>query len=146
MDFGATIQMNNPKVRIMCVSNVFSRMMYFLQAGDVEEGHRHNFDHATLLSSGKLKIEILDEQNNVQSEKIFTAPDFVFIAKEDIHRLTALVDNTVAVCIHAMRDLDENIISPDSFVNMVRGDDLGKLVKDTNFPYQDPAIKNERKA
>jgi hypothetical protein len=57
MDFGATIQMNNPKVRIMCVSNVFSRMMYFLQAGDVEEGHRHNFDHATLLSSGKLKIE-----------------------------------------------------------------------------------------
>ena len=132
--------MNSPKIRAMCVSNVFSRMMYFLKAGDVEEGHKHTFDHATLLSSGKLKIEILDENNNVQFEKIFIAPDFIFIGKDDIHRLIALEDNTIAVCIHAIRDLDENIIPPDSLIKMARGDDMQKLVDEKKFSYQYPAI------
>lgn len=133
--------MNNPKIRIMCVSNVFSRMMYFFKSGDVEQGHKHTYDHATLLSSGSLKIEMLDDQGNVKAEKIFTAPDFIFIGKDDIHRLTALEDNTIAVCIHAMRDLDENIIPTDAFIEMVRGDDLGALIKQKKFSYQDPAIK-----
>lgn len=129
----------------MCVSNVFSRMMYFLKAGDVEQGHKHTFDHATLLSSGRLKIEILDDENNVQAEKIFIAPDFIFIGKDDIHRLTALEDNTIAVCIHAMRDLDENIIPPESFVTMVRGDNFEKFLQQTNFSYQYPLLNNENR-
>lgn len=137
--------MNSPKIRIMCVSNVFSRMMYFFKAGDVEQGHKHTFDHATLLSSGKLKIELLDEENNVKAEKIFTAPDFIFIGKDDIHRLTALEDNTIAVCIHAMRDLDENIIPPESFITMVRGSDFEQFRQQTNFSYQYPALKNENR-
>lgn len=137
--------MNSPKIRSMCVSNVFSRMMYFLKAGDVEQGHKHTYDHATLLSSGRLKIELLDNQGNVQAEKIFIAPDFIFIGKDDIHRLTALEDNTIAVCIHAMRDLDENIIPPESLVTMVRGDDMQKFLDATNFPYQYPAIINENR-
>jgi len=119
--------------------------MYFLKAGDVEQGHRHTFDHATLLSSGRLKIEILDDENNVQAEKIFTAPDFIFIGKDDIHRLTALEDNTIAVCIHAMRDLDENIIPPESFVTMVRGDNFEKFLQQTNFSYQYPLLNNENR-
>lgn len=133
--------MNNPKIRIMCVSNVFSRMMYFEKTGDIEEGHRHTFDHATLLSSGKLKVELLDEENNVKGEKVFVAPDFIFIGKDDIHRLTALEDETIAVCIHAMRDLNEDIIPSDAFIEMIRGDDLSVLIKQENFSYQDPAIK-----
>ena len=127
----------------MCVSNVFSRMMYFEKAGDVEHGHKHTFDHATLLSSGRLKIEILDEQHNIKAEKIFVAPDFIFIGKDDIHRLIALDDDTIAVCIHAMRDIDENIIPSNSFVDMVRGDDLEAFIKETNFSYQYPTLKNE---
>jgi len=87
-----------------------------------------------------LKIELLDEQHNVKTEKIFIAPDFIFIGKDDIHRLTALEDNTIAVCIHAMRDLDENIIPPESFITMVRGDDMQKLINESKFSYQYPTV------
>lgn len=132
--------MNNPKVRIMCVSNVYARMMVFENAGDVEEGHRHTFDHGTLLSSGKLKIELLDDEGNVTQEKIFTAPDFIFISKDDVHRLTALTDNTIAVCIHAMRDLDENILPSDSFIDPIRGKELQDLLDKSLLSYQYPAI------
>lgn len=137
--------MNSPKIRTMCVSNVFSRMMYFEKAGDTEQGHKHTFDHATLLSSGRLKIELLDNQNNVQAEKIFSAPDFIFIGKDDVHRLIALEDKTIAVCIHAMRDIDENIIPSDSFVKMIRGNKLEQFIKETNFSYQYPLIENENR-
>lgn len=132
--------MKEPKIRIMCVSNVYSRMMFFEHTGDTEKGHKHTFDHGTLLSSGSLKIEILDDENNVKAEKIFTAPDFIFISKDDVHRLIALEDNTIAVCIHAMRDLDENILPPNSFIESVRGDDFQKMLNKSLMSYQYPTI------
>jgi hypothetical protein len=132
--------MNNPKIRIMCVSNVYSRMMVFEKAGDVELGHQHTFDHGTLLSAGQLKIEILNDDGAVVKEKIFTAPQFIYISKDEVHRLTALEDNTIAVCIHAMRDAEENILPSDSLVECVRGDALQDMLETTPFSYQYPAI------
>lgn len=109
--------MNGPKIKIIAISNVFCRMMNFEKSGDVELGHLHHYDHGTLVSSGELLVEILDDKNNPVESKIFTAPSFIFIAKDKIHRLTATKDNTVAACIHAMRDIDGNILSSDFLVN-----------------------------
>jgi quercetin dioxygenase-like cupin family protein len=90
--------MAQPNVQIGCVSNLFVRQMHFASAGDLELGHKHSFDHMTLLAKGKLKVKINDEETE------FTAPHMIFIKAELQHELTAVLDNTVAYCIHPLRD------------------------------------------
>ena len=90
--------MANPNVNIGCVSNLFVRQMHFAQAGDSETGHAHAFDHMTLLAKGVLKVSIKGEDTE------FTAPQIIFIKAELQHELTALTDNVVAYCVHALRD------------------------------------------
>lgn len=101
--------MNDPKVQIGCVANLYSRMMHFVRVGDTEPGHSHQFDHLTLLAKGRLKVTV----DGVASE--FTAPHMIYIQKDKIHELVALEDGTVAYCIHALRDKNNNeIIDPES--------------------------------
>jgi len=85
-------------------------MMHFEKVGDIEYGHSHQFDHLTLLASGKLKVTV----NGESSE--FTAPNMIYINKDLEHELVALEDNTIAYCIHALRDgySTEDIIDPGS--------------------------------
>lgn len=104
----------------MAVSNVYSRLMYFERAGDIEVGHSHTYDHATLVSYGSVLYEVLDgPDGNVVSSKKFFAPGFVFVEKEKYHRITALEDRTVCACIHALRSIDEDIVSPDCLVQPI---------------------------
>lgn len=100
-----------PKINIGCVANLYSRQMHFEKAGDVEHGHTHPFDHLTLLASGSLKVTVEGK------ETVFKAPHMIYIHKDKNHELVALEDNTVAYCIHALRDgngvddiLDPNMI------------------------------------
>ncbi len=100
--------MSTPEVKIGCVANLYSRMMHFKKAGDIEYGHTHQFDHLTLLSSGSLKVTVDDV------ESVFTAPHMIYIRADKVHELVALTDNTVAYCIHALRTNDGDIIDPES--------------------------------
>jgi quercetin dioxygenase-like cupin family protein len=84
--------------------------MHFEKAGDVEVGHTHQFDHLTLLAKGKLKVTV----EGVSSE--FTAPQMIWIHKDKVHELVALTDNTVAYCIHALRDKNNNEILDPSMI------------------------------
>jgi quercetin dioxygenase-like cupin family protein len=81
--------------------------MHFEKAGDAEQGHAHAFDHMTLLAKGKLRVTINGEATE------FTAPQMIFIKAELRHELVALSDNTVAYCIHALREATGDILSPD---------------------------------
>lgn len=98
--------MSHPNVQIGCISNLFVRQMHFAAAGDIEMGHKHSFDHMTLLAKGKLKVRINDEETE------FTAPHMIFIKAELQHELTAVTDNTVAYCIHALREPTGDILDP----------------------------------
>jgi hypothetical protein len=111
--------MNKPIIKILAVSNVYCRLMNFVKAGDVENGHCHIFDHGTLLSTGKVLVEMFDNKDRVTASSIHEAPSFIFIAKDTKHRITALEDNTVAACIHAIRDVDQDLIDPSYFVNQI---------------------------
>lgn len=95
-----------PEVMIGCISNIYTRMMHFKNAGDVEYGHTHNFDHMSLLATGKIKIEVEGK------ETIFTAPQMIFIHADKFHKVEALEDNTIVYCIHVVRDEEGNIIDP----------------------------------
>jgi plasmid replication initiation protein len=100
--------------------------MHFQNVGDVEHGHAHDFDHGTLVSSGAVLVETLDsETNEPLSQKIVEAPNFVFIEKDKLHRLTALAENTVCACIHALRTNDGELLEPDFFVEQLDGDGKG---------------------
>ena len=92
--------MSQPIIKIACVANLYTREMKFEKAGDTELGHKHPFNHITFLSSGKLKVET---EFGISE---FTAPHMIYIHKDYLHELTALEDNTVAYCVHALRDKD----------------------------------------
>ena len=105
---------NNPDIKIISVSNVYSRLMHFQNKGDVENGHTHTYDHGTLVSSGSVLYEVLDsEDGNTISSKEVKAPNFIFVNKDKFHRITALEDNTVCACIHALRTNNQDLLDPD---------------------------------
>lgn len=99
---------NGPEVMLGCVANLWSKMMHFQKAGDMEQGHSHLFDHLTLLANGSMAVEV----NGTTTE--FKAPHMIYIRAGQVHQLTALEDNTLAYCIHALRDGDrvEDIVDP----------------------------------
>ena len=72
-----------PIIKIIALSNVFTRMMHFVNKGDIEEGHKHTYDHATLVSSGSVQIDVLDDLKNVVDTNTFSAPTMIYIKKEN---------------------------------------------------------------
>lgn len=102
--------MAQPNVQLGCVANLFSRMMHFKSAGDMEHGHAHVFDHLTLLAAGRLQVTVEGKVSE------FSAPHMIYIKAEHNHELVALEDNTVAYCIHALRDGNgvDDILDPAS--------------------------------
>ena len=102
--------MNQPNVRIGCVANLYSRMMHFAKAGDIEHGHTHQFDHLTLLAAGSLRVTVEGKTTD------FRAPHMIYLRADKNHELVALEDNTVAYCIHALRNGNgvDDIIDPES--------------------------------
>ena len=96
--------MSQPNVNIGCVKNLFVRQMHFANSGDSEQGHAHQFDHMTLLAKGRMSVRINDEVTE------FTAPQMIYIKAELRHELVALADNTVAYCIHALREDSGDIL------------------------------------
>jgi len=114
-----TDKINPPTIELFATSNVYSRVMHFLKKGDQEYGHFHAYDHGTLLGAGKLSVEILDDGLKVISVKEYTAPAMILIKREYRHRLTALEDNTVAACIHALRDVEGDLLPPDALTTVV---------------------------
>lgn len=97
-----------PDNKFTCVSNLWLRQMVFKNKGDANEGHEHNYDHVTLLTNGSVRVYVDGKTSD------FVAPQMIYIKKGKIHHLEALEDNTIAFCVHALRDketgdiLDQN--------------------------------------
>jgi len=100
IDFG-------PEVSINHVAGVFVKQMKFLKAGDFMPGHTHTYDHMTLLAKGSAKVTVNGQ------DTIFNAPHIIFIHKDNIHRIEALEDETVAYCIHPTAPIGTNLVADD---------------------------------
>lgn len=98
-----------PETKIAMISNVWIKMMTFKKPGDFIPGHKHVFDHPTLLSQGIADVEVEGEVTR------FTAPAVIYVEKGKAHKITAVTENTVACCIHAIRDGEaiEDIVAED---------------------------------
>jgi hypothetical protein len=104
--------------------------MYFVNKGDIEYGHSHDFDHGTLISSGSVLVEVIDpDTKEVISHRKVLAPNFVYIEKHKLHQITSLEDNTVCACIHALKTNDGVLLDPDFLVDQLTGDNEGIVSK-----------------
>lgn len=97
--------MANPSISFGLVGNIYTRQMHFKSKGDIEMGHTHPYDHMTLLAKGSVEVSVDGEVS------VFNAPHIIWINAEKAHQLTALEDDTVAYCVHAVRDAGE-IVDP----------------------------------
>jgi quercetin dioxygenase-like cupin family protein len=115
---------DNPHVKIGCVANLFSRQMHFKNAGDIEYGHTHPFDHLTLLASGSVRVKVNGKITD------FHAPHMIYIKAEHEHEIVALENNTVAYCIHALRNGDgvDDIVDPASIPKGVSYTEFAKPI------------------
>jgi len=122
--------MRRPETQIVAISNVYSRLMHFVHKGDMEIGHTHTYDHATLVSTGSVRYEVLDSTyGRTIASKEFKAPGYIFVEKNKHHKIVALEDNTVCVCIHALRTIDEDIIPPDALIDPLYSNEKGEIKK-----------------
>lgn len=114
--------MSYPETRFTAAANLWIRQMHFMNKGDKNEGHTHNFDHLTLLAHGSVRVHVDGETTD------YTAPHMIFITKGKSHFIEALEDGTVAYCVHALRNAeseDNEILSPDQIPNGVNALEAG---------------------
>lgn len=84
--------------------NIYVREMRFERAGDIVDGHAHNFDHTTYVAHGMLRFELLDDAGNVVKSVEKNASDgfnWVLIEAGKVHRITALEDGSMGHCIYS---------------------------------------------
>lgn len=92
--------MADAEVSMASSGNLFIKMMHFKSAGDTMQGHRHTFDHMTLLASGAVSVEVEGQVTE------FEAPHMIWISAGKLHQIVATKDGTVACCIHALRNAE----------------------------------------
>ena len=90
-------------IEMGCIGNVWIRKQFYPKKEVVHEGHYHHHDHLSLVSSGKVLVEVEGEPNT-----IFTAPTFFEVDKNKKHTITALEDNTCVFCIYGLVDKEGN--------------------------------------
>lgn len=81
------------------VGNVWIRQNVLEGVGSKSKGHKHNFDHASLLTKGEVLVEV-----DGFEPKVFTAPTFIVIKKEHAHTFTSMSDVVNWYCVFALRD------------------------------------------
>ena len=85
--------------------NIWVRQNILEKENESYPGHKHYFDHVTLLVKGKVSVEV--EGHDL---KEFQAPTFIVIKKEHQHKITALTDDVLYYCVFALRDNDGNVV------------------------------------
>lgn len=79
--------------------NIWVRKQHYPEKEVVHDGHYHNHNHVSLVSSGKVLVEVEGEENT-----IFTAPTFFCVDANKKHKITALEDNTTVFCVYGLVD------------------------------------------
>lgn len=108
--------------------NVFVREMRFGKAGEIVNGHAHNFDHTTYVARGALRVDQLAapiqvgtdatgaptyEDGAILKTVVKRATDgynWVLIKAGVHHRITALEDGSIGHCIYSHRNPQAEVV------------------------------------
>ena len=90
-----------------CYANVWVRQKIFTKVGEEIGGHKHKYDHLSILAKGEVQLRVGEEI------KVFKAPTFIVIPKDRVHNVTALTDDVLWYCVFAHRDITGEVFDPD---------------------------------
>jgi hypothetical protein len=96
---------NNKHTDLGYFGNIWIRQNVLEKKGEAQDGHRHYFDHVTMLVKGSVSVSVEGEE-----PKEFVAPTFIVIKKELKHQIVALEDDVIYYCVFALRNLDGEVI------------------------------------
>lgn len=88
---------------IMCRDN------HLAKKGDVIDGHKHTFDHVTIVISGAVHVRGLLPGGKTK-EGEFRAGQIITILKDVDHLITATEDNTLILCVYSHRTANGEIV------------------------------------
>lgn len=99
--------------------NVFVKKMIFKEKGMVYCGHHHEYDHVTLVAAGKISVKFssVPEGDLPEEIKEYAGTSMFVTRSYREHEITALEDNTVVCCVHAVREEGGEIIGTPSHVD-----------------------------
>ena len=83
--------------------NIFIRPNALPKAGDKVDGHKHNFDHTTIVLHGAVHVKAHLPDGRV-IERDFVAPSHFLVHAEVEHEITATEDGTLFWCVYSHRD------------------------------------------
>jgi len=89
--------------------NIFIRPMKFEKAGNKINGHKHNFDHTTIVFKGAVHVKALTPDGRV-IERDFAAPAHFLVKAEVEHEITATADGTEAWCVYSHRTAQGDVV------------------------------------
>lgn len=97
------------QVKVSVVSNQWVKMMEFEGVGDTMEGHKHTFDHNTLLAIGDFEVTVEGEVFE------YSAPRVLVIRKDKMHSIKCVSEYGLGFCLHILRDGErvEDIVDPE---------------------------------
>jgi hypothetical protein len=111
--------------------NIWVRQNLLENVGDIHPGHKHNFDHVSLLASGRVEVTV-----DGYPPKEFTAPTFIVIKKEHHHTFKALENNTLWYCVFALRDVNGDL------TDIYSGDNSPYGMSSENFELNIPKVQS----
>ncbi len=89
--------------------NIYIRPMPLPLRGSKIDGHKHNFDHTTIVFKGSVHV-LAKCPDGRRIEGTFRAPDSFLVKAEVEHEITALEDDTLAWCVYAHRTPQGEIV------------------------------------
>lgn len=82
--------------------NIFIRPNELPKKGDTIEGHKHDFDHTTIVYTGAVHV-LAKYPDGSTREGDFAAPAHFLVRKGIEHTITATEPNTVFWCVYSHR-------------------------------------------
>jgi quercetin dioxygenase-like cupin family protein len=85
------------------------RRFHLEKVCETNEGHKHNYDHVTLVIRGRIKVQYRYEKDGqvVEGEtKEFGPGEHLVVKAEVFHTIKALEPDTVYNCVFSHRDFD----------------------------------------
>lgn len=103
------------EVKHLYQHNVYIKQMTYRDAGTTYHGHHHDYDHVTLIVSGRVRVKFksIPEMNIPDEVREYTGVDMFVTRSFREHEITSLEPNTVVCCVHALRNEDGDIIELD---------------------------------
>ena len=89
--------------------NIFIRPNSLLPKGHVTLGHKHTFDHTTIVFTGSVHVKLVNPEGET-IEKTFKAPSHFLVRANIEHEITSLEDDTTYWCVFSLRNSEGEVV------------------------------------